>query len=91
MTSTALVEPVKQLLGYLVGSHRNVVAGRPDYDEWVKVLRDANLLAAPVTRTLLLVGVEAPDVIATWSQVPSDASGAAVGGLAVALLNAWVT
>lgn len=29
---------------------------------------DANVLAAPVTRTLLLVGIEAIEVVATWSQ-----------------------
>ena len=33
---------------------------------------DANVLAAPVTRTLLLVGVEAIDVIVTWSQRAED-------------------
>lgn len=32
-----------------------------------KIFLDANVLAAPVTRTLLLVGIEAIDVIATWS------------------------
>lgn len=32
------------------------------------VFLDANVLAAPVTRTLLLVGIEAIDVVATWSQ-----------------------
>lgn len=33
-----------------------------------KLFVDANVLAAPVTRTLLLVGIEAVDVVATWSQ-----------------------
>lgn len=32
------------------------------------VFLDANVLAAPVTRTLLLVGVEAVDVVAIWSE-----------------------
>lgn len=32
------------------------------------VFLDANVLAAPVTRTLLLVGIEAVDVVATWSK-----------------------
>ncbi len=32
------------------------------------IFLDANVLAAPVTRTLLLVGIEAIDVIATWSE-----------------------
>lgn len=32
------------------------------------IFLDANVLAAPVTRTLLLVGIEAIDVVATWSQ-----------------------
>jgi len=32
------------------------------------IFLDANVLAAPVTRTLLLVGIEAIDVVATWSE-----------------------
>ncbi|QLQ10121.1 MAG: hypothetical protein HZY75_06660 [Nocardioidaceae bacterium] len=36
------------------------------------IFLDANVLAAPVTRTLLLVGIEAVDVIATWSQNAED-------------------
>lgn len=32
------------------------------------IFLDANVLAAPVTRTLLLVGIEAIDIVATWSQ-----------------------
>ena len=33
---------------------------------------DANVLAAPVTRTLLLVGIEAIDIVATWSRHAED-------------------
>ncbi len=36
------------------------------------IFLDANVLAAPVTRTLLLVGIEAIDVMATWSQRAED-------------------
>lgn len=36
------------------------------------VFLDANVLAAPVTRTMLLVGIEAIDVVAVWSRQAED-------------------
>ncbi|MFT4035547.1 MAG: hypothetical protein QM679_08225 [Patulibacter sp.] len=36
------------------------------------VFLDANVLAAPVARTLLLIGLEAINMIAVWSQQAED-------------------